>query len=197
MFEHNVLLARIDFKKHSIIQFFGIQSASACQKPPKTKSSEAFQKSSKPNPTNSRVFKQYIITDRPRETSSTVYLTMISVISVWFFEFSFWDFHFYGFAKNNQITKTNAEQLKFYEKQTTLAMPVVLLMHIPLYLIKDAESDDIATCGDPRWGWDMDKNHEIEQRERWSRNGNLPSTVKFLEMVKKPDLACFITAYHY
>ncbi len=97
---------------------------------------------------------------------------------------------------DNSTYQVTEEQLKFYEKQTTLAMPVVLLMHIPLYLIKDAESDDIATCGDPRWGWDMDKNHEIEQRERWSRNGNLPSTVKFLEMVKRsPNLAAVIVGH--
>jgi DNA repair exonuclease SbcCD nuclease subunit len=87
-------------------------------------------------------------------------------------------------AIDNSTYQINEEQFKFFRKQTSLGMPIVLLMHIPLYLPKDAERESIATCGDPRWGWDTDKNYEIEQRERWSQEGNLPSTMKFLEMAK-------------
>ncbi|GAF71425.1 unnamed protein product, partial [marine sediment metagenome] len=97
---------------------------------------------------------------------------------------------------DNSTYQVNAEQLRFYIKQITRAMPIVLLMHIPLYLDKDAERKGISTCGDPRWGWDMDKNYEIERRERWSRNGNQPSTVEFLESVKTTaNLAAVIVGH--
>jgi len=86
---------------------------------------------------------------------------------------------------DNSTYQVNTEQLAFYEGQMTRPMPIVLLMHIPLYLPKDGESDNVATCGDPRWGWDTDKHYEIERRERWPREGNLPSTVAFLEAVQK------------
>jgi len=86
---------------------------------------------------------------------------------------------------DNSTYQVSEEQLKFYEEQTTLPMPIVLLMHIPLYLPKDAESDNMATCGDARWGWDTDRHYEIERRERWSRDGNLASTVEFLDVVKR------------
>jgi len=86
---------------------------------------------------------------------------------------------------DNSTYQVNEEQLRFYKKQAKLDIPIVLLMHIPLYLPKDVEKENISTCGDPRWGWDMDKNYEIEQRERWPRSGNLPSTVEFVEVVRK------------
>ncbi len=87
-------------------------------------------------------------------------------------------------AIDNSTYQINEEQLIYFKEQTTLSIPIVLLMHIPLYLPKDAERDNIATCGDPRWGWDTDKNYEIEKRERWSPDGNLPSTIQFLEFAK-------------
>lgn len=88
-------------------------------------------------------------------------------------------------AIDNSTYQVNEEQLEFYKKQTTRAMPIVLLLHIPLYLPLDGEKDEISTCGDPRWGWDMDRNYEVEKRERWSKNGNLPSTLEFVGLVKK------------
>ena len=84
----------------------------------------------------------------------------------------------------------------FLKEQDALAMPIVLLMHIPLYLPKDAENENIGTCGDPRWGWDRDKGYEVEQRERWSLNGNSPSTIEFLEVAKNSSNLVAILVGH-
>ena len=99
-------------------------------------------------------------------------------------------------AIDNSTYQINQEQLEFFKKQISLDKPMVLLMHIPLYLPKDAERQSIATCGDPRWGWDTDKNYEIEQRERWSQEGNLPSTMKFLEMAKNSSNLAAVLVGH-
>lgn len=99
-------------------------------------------------------------------------------------------------ALDNSNYQINEEQLNFFQEQADRPMPIVLLMHIPLYLPKNAERNHINTCGDPRWGWDMDDNYEIERRERWSRHGNLPSTVQFLEAAKKCASLIAILAGH-
>ncbi|MBN2296027.1 MAG: metallophosphoesterase [Pirellulales bacterium] len=86
---------------------------------------------------------------------------------------------------DNSTYQVNDEQLKFFRRETARNMPLVLLMHIPLYLPKDAGSNSVSICGDPRWGWDIDKNYKAERRERWSKDGNLPSTNAFVENVKQ------------
>ncbi len=99
-------------------------------------------------------------------------------------------------AIDNSTYQINEEQLNFFQEQAGRPMPIVLLVHIPLYLPKNAERNHINTCGDPRWGWDSDKNYEIERRERWSRDGNLPSTVQFLKAAKKCTNLIAILAGH-
>lgn len=42
----------------------------------------------------------------------------------------------------------------------------------------------VSLCGDPRWGAEFDDGFQTEQREPWSSNGNLPSTMSFLEAVR-------------
>ncbi len=86
---------------------------------------------------------------------------------------------------DNSIYQVNDEQLAFFRRQAARPMPLVLLMHIPLYLPKDANRNSVSTCGDPRWGWEIDKNYKTERRERWSKDGNLPSTTAFLKSVQQ------------
>ena len=93
---------------------------------------------------------------------------------------------------DNSTYQVSEEQLAFYKKQTQLDLPIVLLMHIPLYL----HDKDKGRCGDPAWGWDTDTNYEIERRERWPKEGNLPSTMAFVDMVKKSKNLCAILAGH-
>ena len=99
-------------------------------------------------------------------------------------------------AIDNSTYQVNEEQLEFYKNQTTRPIPMVLLLHIPLYMPRDGERDGISTCGDPRWGWDMDRNYEVERRERWSKNGNLPSTLEFVDLVKKSSNLAAVLVGH-
>jgi 3',5'-cyclic AMP phosphodiesterase CpdA len=99
---------------------------------------------------------------------------------------------------DNSTYQVNEEQLVFFEEQASLDMPIVLLMHIPLYTPKDGERGGVGTCGDPRWGEAIDNGFEIERRQRWNKEGNLPSTMEFVEIVKnnKKLAAVFVGHKH-
>jgi 3',5'-cyclic AMP phosphodiesterase CpdA len=86
---------------------------------------------------------------------------------------------------DNSTYQVNDQQLAFFRRQAARPMPLVLMMHIPLYLPKDAKRKSVSTCGDPRWGWDIDRNYKTERRERWSKDGNLPSTTALLKAVQQ------------
>lgn len=95
---------------------------------------------------------------------------------------------------DNSTYQVNDAQLAFYEQEVARGLPVVLLMHIPIYAA--ARSKSVSTCGDPRWGWATDKNYAIERRRRWSKRGNLPSTVTFVERVKRTKNLVAVLAGH-
>ena len=97
---------------------------------------------------------------------------------------------------DNSTYQVNEEQLAFYKKQMSLEMPMLLLMHIPIYTPKDGERDSVGTCGDPRWGEEIDRGFEIERRERWSKEGNLKSTAMFVESVRSSDNLAAILVGH-
>jgi len=87
-------------------------------------------------------------------------------------------------AIDNSTYQVNEEQLAFYENEVAHSLPTVLLLHIPIYTPENATN---SSCGDPRWGWDSDRNYEIERRERWSKSGNLKSTLAFVDRVKNTE----------
>ncbi len=70
-----------------------------------------------------------------------------------------------------------------------------MLLHIPLWT-SEAAGEHVSHCGDPRWGWDSDRNYQIERRERWSSRGNLPSTVEFVRRVKSTPNLIAVLAGH-
>ena len=97
-------------------------------------------------------------------------------------------------AIDNSTYQVNEAQLAFYEQEVARDLPVVLLVHIPIYVTPWRES--VVACGDPRWGWEKDKNYVIERRQRWSKSGNLPSTVAFVERVKRTENLVAVLAGH-
>jgi len=97
-------------------------------------------------------------------------------------------------AIDNSTYQVNSEQLAFYEREVARGLPLVLLVHIPLYVTQRVES--VTACGNPRWGWATDKNYGIERRERWPKSGNLPSTVAFVERVKRTENLVAVLAGH-
>ena len=99
---------------------------------------------------------------------------------------------------DNSTYQVNDEQLAFFKDQESFGLPIVLLMHIPLYTPKAGERNGVSTCGDPRWGEASDRGYEIERRQKWSKAGNMPSTVEFVERVKTSDtvVATFVGHIH-
>ena len=92
---------------------------------------------------------------------------------------------------DNSTYQVSQAQLAFFQAHATAdERPIVLLVHIPLYLEELADtlggghrSSGVALCGDPRWGEASDAGYETEQRQRWPKEGNAASTMAFLTAV--------------
>lgn len=97
-------------------------------------------------------------------------------------------------AMDNSTYQVNDAQLAFYEQEAARGLPMALLVHIPIYVTPRGES--VAACGHPRWGWETDKNYDVERRERWPKSGNLPSTVAFVDRVKRTENLVAVLAGH-
>lgn len=87
---------------------------------------------------------------------------------------------------DNSVNEILPEQLSFYREQVKLGKPMVLFVHIPLYV--PGRSMGFG-CGHPKWGWDTDRNFTIERRERWPKSGHTPTTMNFhKEVFSSPNL---------
>ncbi len=72
------------------------------------------------------------------------------------------------------------EQLAFFKEQTETGLPLVLLMHIPMYM----PGRPIGFgCGHPDWGEKTDRNYDIERREKWPEEGHTQVTMDFCQAV--------------
>lgn len=79
---------------------------------------------------------------------------------------------------DNSTYQINEEQLSFFKQQLTRKEPVVLFVHIPIYM----PGLGVSSCGHPDWGYNTDKGYEIERRERWAES-NSPHTVEFIKQI--------------
>ncbi|NET33436.1 MAG: metallophosphoesterase [Cyanothece sp. SIO1E1] len=89
-------------------------------------------------------------------------------------------------AIDNSTYQINEEQLAFLRDQVASGMPLVLLVHIPLY----APGKSISFgCGNPNWGATTDRNFSIERRPKWPEEGHTQTTFKFYkEVFNAPNL---------
>ncbi len=89
-------------------------------------------------------------------------------------------------AIDNSTYQINEEQLAFFREQVASGIPLVLLVHIPLY----APGKNIYFgCGNPNWGAATDGNFEIERRPKWPETGHTQTTFKFhKEVFNAPNL---------
>jgi len=72
------------------------------------------------------------------------------------------------------------EQLDFFRQQSNSGLPLILLMHIPLYV---ADRSMGFGCGNPQWGAESDKGFELERREKWREGGHTKTTMTFRDEV--------------
>lgn len=94
---------------------------------------------------------------------------------------------------DNSAFQITDEQLTFFNKQTKRGLPIVLAMHIPLYL--PGHHIDYG-CGHPDWNLKNDTYYQIEGREPWPEKGHTATTLKFHDSVWRSSKVIGIFAGH-
>lgn len=83
-------------------------------------------------------------------------------------------------ALDNSTYQITKDQLNFFKAQVATGIPLVLLVHIPLY----APGKNISFgCGNPHWGGSTDKNYKLERRPKWPESGHTKTTFDFYQSV--------------
>jgi DNA repair exonuclease SbcCD nuclease subunit len=83
-------------------------------------------------------------------------------------------------AIDNSTYEINDEQLAFFSEHVASGLPLVLLVHIPMY----APGKSISFgCGNPNWNASSDRNYKLERRPRWPEDGHSKTTFKFYNEV--------------
>jgi DNA repair exonuclease SbcCD nuclease subunit len=96
-------------------------------------------------------------------------------------------------AIDNSTYEINDEQLIFFSEQVASGLPLVLLVHIPMY----APGKKISFgCGNPFWGATTDRNFELERRPKWPKNGHTKTTFEFHKKVFESPNVMGIFAGH-
>jgi predicted MPP superfamily phosphohydrolase len=94
---------------------------------------------------------------------------------------------------DNSTYEILPDQLAFFKKQTQSDMPLILLMHIPLYM--PGRSMGFG-CAHPNWGGSVDRNFRIERREKWRKGGHTKVTMDFHEAVfNAPNLLTVLAGH--
>lgn len=94
---------------------------------------------------------------------------------------------------DNSTYQINEEQLEFYKQQKARPEPIMLFVHIPIFM----PTLGVSSCGHPDWGADVDNGYELERRERWSENGNDISTIEFVNQMMSTERLIGIFAGHW
>lgn len=83
-------------------------------------------------------------------------------------------------AIDNSTYQINKEQLAFLSVQIATGLPLVLMVHIPMY----APGKNISFgCGNPFWGAATDRSFELERRPKWPESGHTQTTFDFYKKV--------------
>tara|TARA_B100001093_G_C26190877_1_gene743884 strand:+ start:75 stop:527 length:453 start_codon:yes stop_codon:yes gene_type:complete len=83
-------------------------------------------------------------------------------------------------AIDNSTYEINNEQLDFFSEQVKTGLPLVLLVHIPMY----APGKNITFgCGNPNWGASSDRSFKLERRPKWPKSGHTQTTFDFYKKV--------------
>lgn len=84
---------------------------------------------------------------------------------------------------DNSTFEISQEQLGFMKREIDKGLPIVLSVHIPLYL--PGYEDRVADygCGNPNWNETNDDYYELERRRPWSEEGHTQVTYDFCDLV--------------
>lgn len=96
-------------------------------------------------------------------------------------------------AIDNSIYHVSEAQLAFWKAEAAKGDPVVLFMHVPLWL----PGWGLFTCGNPDWGAARDPYAAVERRETWAPR-QTPSTFAFRDAVlATPNLVGVFTGHEH
>lgn len=94
---------------------------------------------------------------------------------------------------DNSLFEITEEQLAFFREQLSKGLPIVLSMHIPVYL--QGHNIDYG-CGHPDWNKENDIYYEIERRKPWPEQGFTEITCQFRDLVLNSPEVIGIYAGH-
>jgi len=94
---------------------------------------------------------------------------------------------------DNSIYEILPSQLQFFKEQINCGEPIILMMHIPLYMPGRPIS---YGCAHPEWGEKTDNNYESERREKWRKGGHTKVTFDFYHEVFRTTNLIAILAGH-
>ena len=96
-------------------------------------------------------------------------------------------------AIDNSTYEINKDQLEFFSNQVETGLPLVLLVHIPMY----APGKSISYgSGNPNWSAKTDRNYNLERRPRWPNEGHTKTTFEFHKKVfEAPNLLGIFTGH--
>lgn len=94
---------------------------------------------------------------------------------------------------DNSDFEISEEQLEFLREQVKKGLPIILSMHIPLYL--PGHTVDYG-CGHPDWNQEHDSYYEIERRESWPEKGFTKTTYEFRDLALNSPEVIGIYAGH-
>lgn len=83
-------------------------------------------------------------------------------------------------CNDNSTYEILPEQLDYFRKQADSGLPLILMMHIPLYVANRVIG---FGCGHPQWGAAADSGFELERREKWRYGGHTEVTKLFRDEV--------------
>ena len=94
---------------------------------------------------------------------------------------------------DNSTYEILPQQLKFFKDMVNSNMPIILMMHIPLYIPGRSMG---YGCGHPEWGEKTDRSYVIERREKWRKEGHTKVTFDFHnEVFHAPNLLTILAGH--
>lgn len=94
---------------------------------------------------------------------------------------------------DNSTYEIVQEQLEFFKQQSNSGIPMILYIHIPLYMPGRSMG---YGCANPQWGEESDRGFGVERREKWRKGGHTPTTFSFYDEVFKAQNLLAIFAGH-
>lgn len=94
---------------------------------------------------------------------------------------------------DNSTYEISSDQLAFFKRQVKSGSPLILMMHIPLYMPGRPVN---YGCAHPNWNKKNDNLYKLERRESWPEAGHTSVTMQFrVEVLNAPNLLAVFSGH--